>query len=40
MGFTGKCTIVRDFIRKVRPEQRVQAVYRYETKPGVQSQVD
>ena len=40
MGFTGKCTIVRDFIRKVRPEQGVQAVYRYETKPGVQSQVD
>jgi transposase len=40
MGFTGKCTIVRDFIRKVRPEQGVQAVYRYETKPGIQSQVD
>lgn len=40
MGFTGKCTIVRDFVRKVRPEQRVQAVYRYETKPGVQAQVD
>ena len=40
MGFTGKCTIVRDFVRKVRPEQGVQAVYRYETKPGVQTQVD
>lgn len=40
MGFTGKCTIVRDFVRKVRPEQGVQAVYRYETKPGVQAQVD
>jgi transposase len=40
MGFTGKCTIVRDFVRKVRPEYGVQAVYRYETKPGVQSQVD
>lgn len=40
MGFTGKYTIVKDFIRKVRPEQRVQAIYRYETKPGVQAQVD
>jgi len=40
MGFTGKYTIVKDFIRKVRPERGVQAVYRYETKPGVQAQVD
>lgn len=39
MGFTGKCTIVKDLIRKVRPEYGVQAVYRYETKPGVQAQV-
>ncbi len=40
MGFTGKCTIVKDFVRKVRPEYGVQAVLRYETKPGVQAQVD
>ena len=40
MGFTGKYTIVKDFVRKVRPEQGVTAVYRYETKPGVQAQVD
>jgi transposase len=40
MGFTGKYTIVKDFVRKVRPEQRVTAVYRYEIKPGVQAQVD
>jgi transposase len=40
MGFTGKYTIVKDFIRKVRPEYGVIAVLRYETKPGVQSQVD
>jgi transposase len=39
-GFTGKFTIVKDFVRKVRPEYGVQAVYRYETKPGVQAQVD
>jgi transposase len=40
MGFAGKYTIVKDFVREVRPEQGVQAVYRYETKPGVQAQVD
>ncbi len=40
MGFTGKYTIVKDFVRKVRPAYGVQAVYRYETKPGVQAQVD
>ncbi len=40
IGFTGKCTIVRDFVRKVRPDHGVQAVYRFETKPGVQAQVD
>ena len=39
-GFTGKYSIVKDFIRKVRPEYGVVAVLRYETKPGVQSQVD
>lgn len=40
MGFTGQYTIVKDFIRENRPKQGVQAVYRYETKPGVQAQVD
>jgi transposase len=40
MGFDGGETIVRDFIRKVRPKQGVPAVLRYETKPGVQAQVD
>jgi transposase len=40
MGFDGKYTIVKDFVRKVRPEYGVVAVLRYETKPGVQSQVD
>jgi transposase len=39
-GFEGKYTIVKDFVRAVRPEVGVIAVYRYETKPGVQSQVD
>ena len=40
MGFDGGKTIVKDFVQKVRPEQGVPAVLRYETKPGVQAQVD
>ena len=40
MGYTGKYTILKDFVREVRPETAVQAVYRFETKPGVQAQVD
>ena len=40
MGFTGKITIVSDFVTKVRPEPRLSATLRYETKPGVQAQVD
>jgi transposase len=40
MGYDGGETIVKDFVRKVRPKLGVPAVLRYETKPGVQSQVD
>jgi len=40
MGYEGGETIVKDFVRKVRPNQGVNAVLRYETKAGVQSQVD
>jgi len=39
-GFDGKYTIVKDYIRTIRPQAPVQAVLRYETKPGVQAQVD
>lgn len=39
-GFDGKYTIVKDYIRKIRPPTSVPAVFRFETKPGVQSQVD
>jgi transposase len=39
-GFTGKYTIVKDFVRETRPKSGVSAVYRYETKPGKQAQVD
>jgi transposase len=40
MGYDGGETIVKDFVRKVRPKLGVPAVLRYETKPSVQSQVD
>jgi transposase len=40
MGFDGGKTIVKDFIKEVRPKQGVPAVLRFETKPGVQAQVD
>ena len=40
MGFDGGKTIVKDFVQKVRPEQGIPAVFRYETKPGIQAQVD
>lgn len=40
MGFTGKYTIVKDFVREIRPETGVCAIYRYETRPGKQAQVD
>jgi len=39
-GFTGKYTIVKDYLREIRPREIVSAVLRYETKPGVQAQVD
>lgn len=39
-GFTGKYTIVKNFVREVRPKTGVPAVYRYETKPGIQAQAD
>lgn len=39
-GFTGKYTIVKDYLREIRPDQRITAILRYETKPGVQAQVD
>jgi transposase len=40
MGYKGQYTILKDFIQPLRKERGIQAVYRFETKPGVQSQVD
>lgn len=39
MGYKGKLTILKDFIRPIRRRQ-VQAVLRFETRPGRQGQVD
>jgi len=39
-GYKGGYSTVKRFIRPLREERAVIAVYRYETKPGVQAQVD
>ena len=39
-GFTGKYTIVKDLVRRLRPPTRRQPVLRFETGPGLQSQMD
>lgn len=39
-GYTGGYTIVKDYIRIVRPISTILPEVRYETKPGVQAQVD
>lgn len=40
LGYSGGYTIVKDFIRTVRPKLGVPAVLRFETSPGLQAQVD
>ncbi len=40
MGFSGKYTIVKDFIHQIRPSDTLLAVYRFETEPGKQTQID
>jgi len=39
-SFTEKYTIVKDYILEVWPNKSVPAIFRYETNPGVQAQVD
>jgi transposase len=39
-GFTGKYTIVKDLVRRLRPEPRHQPALRFETSKGQQSQMD
>ena len=40
MGYDGGYTILKDYCHDLRKDRRIQAVYRYETDPGKQSQVD
>lgn len=40
MGYTGKRSVLKEFITKVRRETERSAVIRYETEPGFQAQVD
>ena len=39
-GYPGSYTTVKRLCRKLRKDRRIQAVYRYETEPGKQSQLD
>lgn len=39
-GYDGGRTILGDYCYTLRKDRRIQAVYRYETDPGKQSQVD
>jgi transposase len=40
MGYDGCYSLVRDYARPLRKDRAITAVYRYETAPGVQAQVD
>ena len=39
-GYTGSITILRDYVADVRKELVQRAIYRFETEPGRQAQVD
>lgn len=39
-GYSGGKTILRDYVRQFRPSKHIQAVCRYQTRPGEQAQVD
>jgi transposase len=40
LGYTGKLTILRDFVRPFRESPKKQATLRFETPPGKQAQMD
>ena len=40
MGYEGSYSLVKRYARTVRKDRSIKAVYRYETAPGVQAQVD
>ncbi len=39
-GYDGSMTILKDYCRTIRKERSIKAVYRFETEPGKQAQVD
>ena len=39
-GYPGSLTIIKDFCRSIRKDRSIIAVYRFETKPGKQAQID
>ncbi|MGC8618849.1 MAG: DDE-type integrase/transposase/recombinase [Thermoplasmata archaeon] len=40
IGYRGSYTILKDYCRTVRKDRSIKAVYRFETEPGKQAQVD
>ncbi len=40
LGYAGGYTAVKDFVRSIRSDRKIRAVYRFETPPGEQAQVD
>ena len=40
LGFDGKSSIVREYITKIRKDETLKAVIRFETEPAHQAQVD
>ena len=40
IGYNSRYTTLKDYCHELRKDRRIQAVYRYETEPGKQSQVD
>jgi transposase len=40
MGYSGKISVMKDYVASVRRKLEIQAVMRFETEPGLQAQVD
>ena len=40
LGYTGKISVMKDYVASVRKKLSIQAVIRFETEPGLQAQVD
>lgn len=40
LGYTGRVTVIKDYVRPFRPPAQLKAARRYDTSPGTQAQVD